>query len=363
MPPFQALYSRHPPRIPDYVTGSTNIKALDDSLKQRQQVLIKLKQNLHRSRQQMATQANKCRRDFTFQVGDMVLLRLQAYRQSTVHRRSSQKLFKRFFGPFKVIQIVGKVAYELDLPVSSRIHPVIHISLLCPYHGTDPQGHFKPLPIATNDEHSVNTDTTSIEAEVDQSAKQMSESIDGKEERKNFEEKEVQKRTYGEKKMKETSDTSPSLYPLNSSTFLTKVSKPSDENLNTSLKISDPSISHKTLGPQLFPTTYANQTHAPTPPTVPPIHMLQPHVLGTCLRTFSDSSPPSTSSTNPSMPRGDLNLEDKVLIGAASNVSKNKREINPPVWMKNYYNCTFKCLGMCPRCQAYLYAPLHTDQQ
>lgn len=39
------------------------------------------------------------------------------------------------------------MAYELDLPPFSRIHPVIHISLLRPYHGGNPQAHFKPLPL------------------------------------------------------------------------------------------------------------------------------------------------------------------------------------------------------------------------
>jgi len=52
-----------------------------------------------------------------------------------------------------VTKRVGKVAYELDLPPSSRIHPVIHISLLRPYHGNDPQGHFRLLP-AREDEQS-----------------------------------------------------------------------------------------------------------------------------------------------------------------------------------------------------------------
>ena len=44
--------------------------------------------------------------------------------------RASHKLSPRFFGPFKIIQRVGEVAYRLDLPVGSSIHPIFHVSYL-----------------------------------------------------------------------------------------------------------------------------------------------------------------------------------------------------------------------------------------
>jgi hypothetical protein len=94
----------------------------------------------------MEAQANKKRKNCTFTPGDLVLLRLQPYRQQTVQRRTSQKLSKRFFGPFAVIRRIGAVAYELDLPASSRIHPVFHVSQLRAYHGSDPSSHFSPIP-------------------------------------------------------------------------------------------------------------------------------------------------------------------------------------------------------------------------
>ena len=41
------------------------------------------------------------------------------------------KLIPRFVGPYKILKRVGKVIYELELPVElAAVHPVFHISLL-----------------------------------------------------------------------------------------------------------------------------------------------------------------------------------------------------------------------------------------
>lgn len=68
-------------------------------------------------------------------MGDLVLVKLQPYRQHSVVLKRNQKLGLRYFGPFKVTKKIGTVVYELHLLTTTRIHPVFHISLLKPFHG------------------------------------------------------------------------------------------------------------------------------------------------------------------------------------------------------------------------------------
>ncbi|KAH7657952.1 Ribonuclease H protein [Dioscorea alata] len=60
----------------------------------------------------------------------MVLVKLQPYRQHSVFLCKNHKLCMKYFGPFTVLQRIGSVAYKLELPEHSHIHPVFHVSLL-----------------------------------------------------------------------------------------------------------------------------------------------------------------------------------------------------------------------------------------
>jgi len=68
--------------------------------------------------------ANKKRCEVEFQQGD------KPYHVKTLARKLNQKLSARFYGPYEVLERIGKVAYKLKLPNSTHVHPVFHVSLL-----------------------------------------------------------------------------------------------------------------------------------------------------------------------------------------------------------------------------------------
>jgi hypothetical protein len=95
-----------------------------------------VQQHLSRAQNRMKRQADKHRSERSFSVGDSVFLKIQPYVQSSLACRANQKLAFLFFGPYKILARVGAVAYKLELPSSSAIHPVFHVSQLKASHGT-----------------------------------------------------------------------------------------------------------------------------------------------------------------------------------------------------------------------------------
>jgi hypothetical protein len=74
--------------------------------------------------------ADRHKIECNFEVGELVFLRLQPYRQSSLKKSGAEKLKPRFYGPYRIMRWVGEVAYELELPKGSMIHNVYHVS--CP---------------------------------------------------------------------------------------------------------------------------------------------------------------------------------------------------------------------------------------
>ena len=67
----------------------------------------------------------------TFDVGDWVFLPLQPYKQMFLKQaKKDNTLSPKYYRPYKVLQNIGTIAYKLELPASSRVQPIFHVSCL-----------------------------------------------------------------------------------------------------------------------------------------------------------------------------------------------------------------------------------------
>ena len=96
-----------------------------------------LKNKLNKAQATMKHYADLRHEPHPFKVGDWVLVKLRPYRRTSVAGKRVHKLSKRFYGPYKILEQIGEVAFKLELPSQSQIHPVFHASKLKPAHGNE----------------------------------------------------------------------------------------------------------------------------------------------------------------------------------------------------------------------------------
>ena len=64
-------------------------------------------------------------------MGDWLFLRLQPYKHMSLKKsKKDNKLSPKYYGPYKVLQKIGTMAYKVELSASSRVHPVFHVSCI-----------------------------------------------------------------------------------------------------------------------------------------------------------------------------------------------------------------------------------------
>lgn len=87
---------------------------------------------LEKAAERMKKWADHGRKQREFQVGDMVLVKLNP-EQFRYMRNRDKRLARRYEGPLPILAKVGKCSYKVDIPAWMRTHPVFHVSNLKPH--------------------------------------------------------------------------------------------------------------------------------------------------------------------------------------------------------------------------------------
>ena len=118
------------PRSPVSVgLANEKISKVKDFIQDHMDMLRIARLNVRQAQDRYKKFADQKRRPVHFQEGDQVFLKVPK-NSTSLKTGPVPKLSPRFCGPFKILQKVGPVAYRLELPPHSKIHPVFHVSRL-----------------------------------------------------------------------------------------------------------------------------------------------------------------------------------------------------------------------------------------
>ena len=126
--PFFLNFGRHPATPAALLSGATSpVHSVEQLLTTLSSTNKLVRDNLLRAQQKQAADSDKHRRDVVFSVGDQVLVNASMLKTDFQADRPAEKLAHKWVGPYRVTA-VARTTVTIDLPASSRVHPVLHVS-------------------------------------------------------------------------------------------------------------------------------------------------------------------------------------------------------------------------------------------
>ena len=132
MSPFETLYGKKCNTPVSWYNPSDRAVAGSDLLREMEEKMLKIKQNLKSTQDRKKTYVDKGINHREFKVGDHVFLKVKANR-SSLKLGNCSKLAARYCGPFEILERIGLVAYMITLLSSMFVHNVFHVSFLKDY--------------------------------------------------------------------------------------------------------------------------------------------------------------------------------------------------------------------------------------
>jgi len=132
--PFKANYGQDP-RMGFEGRKKGKYAGAEKFVEKMKEIQEEAKAVLGKAQEDMKKYANKKRSDAEeYKVGDLVMLSTKDLKYQMVGRRT-EKLTKRFVGPYKVKEIISSNAVRLELPSTVKIHSVVNVSRIRRYVG------------------------------------------------------------------------------------------------------------------------------------------------------------------------------------------------------------------------------------
>ena len=150
MSPFKALYGQECLTPLKWTDPMIKVQAFQEMLDEMQQQTNLIWFEIKAAQNRPKSYADSRRSDRSFEVGDMVFLRVKPKR-SSLSLGKYKKLNARYCGPYLITKKLSKQAYELQLPPHIKVHNVFHVNILKRYVPNESHILGDELPLVTKD--------------------------------------------------------------------------------------------------------------------------------------------------------------------------------------------------------------------